>query len=97
MWAFLHFVDTRVIMASAEDMRVLLDRTGGMERALLEQQGSSGSSHGCTAGNAAMGGGSPNRRHRCFSSRGHWATGQTSGVRWAMGDRRVGGRSSSSS
>ena len=38
MVAELLFWFTSVIMASAEDMRALLERIGGMERALIEQQ-----------------------------------------------------------
>ena len=45
---------TRVIMASAEDMRVLLKRTGGMERALMEQQTRAGQPSAALQGKQAQ-------------------------------------------
>ena len=57
-------------MASAEDMRDLLERIGGMERALMERQvradQATAVSNDCTAC-PASGRGSSSRGHRCVS------------------------------
>ena len=81
-------------MASAEDVRVLLERLCGMERMLMEQQGSSRSSHGCTSGIAAAATAVSNDctarpASGRVSCRWHEASGQTSDVRLARDELQI--------
>ena len=69
-------------MASAEDMRALLERINGMDRALLEQRARADQATTALA-RSANGRGSSSRRCWRVSCRGHETTGQTSGIRWS--------------
>ena len=96
-------LSTRVIMASAEDSRVVLERIGGMDRELLEQQAradqatavlqgmqaqQTSNGSSCTAG-SAPGSGITSCGRRWLSCRGHKAAAESRGVRWAIDDMEV--------